>query len=140
MRYVTYARAESGVLTRTHSRQFSETDAMQTITRRTYPDGTRATYKLVPGSDAAAKLLMPMKPLRTRLARSENRLFPKYAPGIDSTADYVRRYFALNSQRNKLPAYPDDVDPLALYAPLPDAPAAVYAGVDSVETIEGGAE
>ena len=105
----------------------------ETITRH-YPDGTRATYKLAPGSPHTAALLTPIKPLRTRWARSEKRLFPQYAPGIDSTADYVRRYFALNSQRNKLPAYPDHVDHLALYAPLPDAPAAVYAGVDSVET------
>jgi hypothetical protein len=53
-----------------------------------------------------------------------------------STADYVRHYFALNSQQRKLPAYPSHVDHLALYAPLPDRPAPFYTGVDSVEVDE----
>lgn len=111
---------------------------MHTIETR-YPDGTRARYTLAPRSTAPMELAK-IKPLRTRWARSEKRLFPAYAPGIDSTADYIRRYFALNSQRYKLPAYQDHGDPLALYAPLPDAPAAVYTGIDTVETVEEGAE
>ena len=112
---------------------------MQTITR-TWPDGTRGTYTVAPGSSLPLELaaLKPLK--RPKWARSEKRLFPAYAPGIDSTADYIRRYFALNSQRYKLPAYPDHVDHLSLYAPLPDAPAAVYTGVDTVETIGEGEE
>lgn len=104
---------------------------MQTLTR-TYPDGTRAVYKLAPGSDAAAALLTPMKLPRTRWARSEKRRFPGYLPGCTSTADYVRCYFSMNTG-TRICAYPGHVDHLALYAPLPDAPAAVYTGVDSVE-------
>ena len=105
----------------------------ETITRH-YPDGTRATYRLEPGSPHAAPLLTPMKLPRTRWARTEKRLFPKYAPGIDSTADYVRAYFSLNTRPySKVHAYDNAGDHLALYAPLPNAPAAVYAGVDSVE-------
>ena len=53
-----------------------------------------------------------------------------------STADYVRQYFALNSQQYKMPAYPSHVDHLSLYAPLPDTPAATYAGIDTVEADE----
>lgn len=114
----------------------------ETITR-TYPDGTRANYRLEPGSPHAAALLTPMKLPRTRMARSEKRLFPKYYPGQTSTADYVRCYFSLNTDsraRLRVCAYPGHVDHLALYAPLPAAPAAVHTGVDSVETVEGGEE
>lgn len=107
---------------------------MQTISAR-YPDGTRATYTLAPGSTVALQL-SAIKPARTKLARTEKRLFPAYAAGVDSTADYICRYFQLNSQQYKLPAYPNHVDHLALYAPLPDTPAAVYAGTDTVETVE----
>ena len=105
----------------------------ETITRR-YPDGTRATYRLEPGSPHAAPLLTPMKLPRTRWARSEKRLFPVYRPG-DSTRDYVRAYFALNTGgRPGSPcAYDRRIDHMTRYAPLPDAPAAVYTGVDSVE-------
>ena len=88
---------------------------------RTYPDGTRGAYSVQPGSSVPLQLAS-IKPARTKLARTEKRLFPVYAAGVDSTADYIRRYFQLNSQR-KLPAYPDHVDHLALYAPLPDTPA-----------------
>jgi hypothetical protein len=99
-----------------------------------YPDGTRARYTLAPGSTVPLQLAA-LKPLRTRLARSEKRLFPKWNPAM-STADYVRQYFALNSQKNNLPAYPAHVDHLSLYAPLPDRPAPFYTGVDSVEVDE----
>ena len=107
---------------------------MQTLTRH-YPDGTHATYRLAPGSDAAAALLMPMKLPRTRWARTEKRTFPKYYPGQTSTADYVSQYFQLNAGgRHGSPcAYGKHLDHMTLYAPLPDAPAAVYMGVDSVE-------
>jgi hypothetical protein len=105
---------------------------MHTIETR-YPDGTRARYTLAPGSSVPLQLAA-LKPLRTRWARSEKRLFPKWNPAM-STADYVRQYFELNSQQHKLPAYPSHVDHLALYEPLPDRPAPFYTGVDSVETV-----
>lgn len=107
---------------------------MQTLTR-TYPDGTRASYTLQPGSPAAEALTRPVKPHKLP-RKGDKRLYPAYAAGVTSTADYVRHYFQLNSQRYKLPAYPDHVDHLALYAPLPDEPAAVYQGLDTVETVE----
>ena len=104
------------------------------IIRHTCPDGTRARYTLAPGSTVPLQLAA-LKPLRTRWARSEKRLFPEWHRRM-STADYVRQYFALNSQQFKLPAYPSHVDHLALYAPLPDRPAPYYTGVDSVEVDE----
>jgi len=103
---------------------------MHTIETR-YPDGTRARYTLAPGSTVPLQLAA-LKPVRTRWARSEKRLFPKWSPAM-STKDYIKRYFAMNSQRYKAPAYPDHIDHLALYHPLPDTPAATYTGVDSVE-------
>lgn len=102
---------------------------MQTITI----SGT--TYTLKPGSAVAETITRPMKPYKIP-RKGDKRHYPAYTPGVTSTADYVRGYFALNSQRYKTPAYPDHVDHLALYVPLPDAPAAVYQGLDTVEVIE----
>ena len=109
----------------------------ETLTRH-YPDGTRATYRLEPGSPHAAPLLTPMKLPRTRWARTEKRLFPVYRPGVDSTRDYVRAYFYLNTgNMPRAPhCYAGHLDHMTLYATLPDTPAAVYTGVDTVETIE----
>lgn len=103
---------------------------MQTITI----SGT--TYTLKPGSAAAEALTRPIKPLRKpALGRSDKRRYPAYTPGVTSTADYVQRYFELNSDKRALPAYPKG-NHLALYVPLPVAPAAEYQGLDTVETIE----
>ena len=107
---------------------------MHTIETR-YSDGTRARYKLAPGSTVPLQLAA-LKPLRTRWARSEKRLFPKWTPDM-STADYVRAYYGLNTRPyGKINAYDNHGDALALYAPLPDSPAAYYTGVDSVEVDE----
>ena len=109
---------------------------MQTFTR-TYPDGTRGTYTVAPGS-AIPLTLASLKPAkRPALARSHKRVFPAYTPGM-STADYIKAYFGTNTgRRSGIYAYDDYADHLALYAPLPDAPAALYVGVDTVETVEG---
>lgn len=106
---------------------------------RTYPDGTRGAYSVQPGSSALLQLAS-IKPAKTRLARSDKRRYPVYAPG-DSTADYVRRYFELNTEsRHGSPcAYGQHIDHMTLYAPLPDTPAAVYTGVDSVEVTDDAA-
>jgi hypothetical protein len=93
------------------------------------------TYTLKPGSAAAEAVTRPIKPLRKpALGRSDKRLFPTYHAGVTSSADYVRAYFALNSK--PYTAYDKHADHLKLYEPLPDTPAAVYQGLDSVETIE----
>ncbi len=106
---------------------------MHTIETR-YPDGTRARYTLAPGSTVPLQLAA-LKPVRTRWARSEKRLFPKWDPTM-STADYVRAYYGLNTRPyGKINAYDNYGDHLALYAPLPDRPAPFYTGVDSVETV-----
>ena len=106
---------------------------MNTIKHR-YPDGTEATYTVAPGSTLPLQI-MALKPIKRPIrVASDKRLFPKHEPHW-STADYIKRYFALNSQRYKAPAYPDHVDHLALYCPLPDAPAATYVGLDSVEVL-----
>ena len=104
---------------------------------RTYPDGTRGAYSVQPGSSVPLQLAS-IKPAKTRVARSDKRRYPVYVPG-DSTADYVRRYFELNTGRHKSTAYAAHVDHMALYQPLPSAPAAVYTGVDSVEVTDDAA-
>lgn len=109
---------------------------MQTFTR-TYSDGTRATYTVAPGSSLPLALaaLKPVK--KPALARTHKRLFPAYAPGVTSTADYIRAYFSLNTcHHSKIHAYDNHLDHRTLYAPLPDTPAALYQGVDSVEVDE----
>ena len=105
---------------------------MNTIEHR-YPDGTRATYTVAPGSTLPLQI-MALKPMRPLRPTSDKRLFPKHQAHW-STADYVRQYFALNSHQIKLPAYPNHVDHLALYHPLPNTPAATYTGMDSVEVL-----
>ena len=103
----------------------------------TYPDGTRARYTLAPGS-AVPLALAALKPAKRPRGKADKRLFPDYVPGVTSTADYINAYFARNTGRKGgVSAYDDYLDHLALYAPLPDAPAVTYAGVDTVETVEG---
>lgn len=104
---------------------------MTTIEHR-YPDGTRATYTVAPDSTLPLQI-MALKPIKGGIGRTtDKRLFPRHEAHW-STADYVRRYFALNSH-HKVAAYPQ-ADPLALYHPLPDTPAATYTGMDSVEVL-----
>ena len=108
---------------------------MHTLETR-YPDGTRATYKVAPGSTVPLALAA-LKPAKRPRGKADKRQFPAYRPGVDSTADYVRAYFARNTGRKGgVFAYDDYLDHLALYAPLPEAPAVTYAGVDTVETVE----
>lgn len=100
-----------------------------------YPDGTRARYTLAPGSTVPLQLAA-LKPARKPRPKAEKRLFPAYTPDM-STKDYIRAYFARNVRRHGgVSAYDDAIDHLALFAPLPDSPAAYYTGVDSVETID----
>lgn len=112
---------------------------MPTI-EKVWPDGTRGRYTLQPGSPAMLALAA-VKPWKLK-RRADKRIYPKYVPGLTSTADYVRAYFALNTESitGKPCAYDRYLDHLTLYAPLPDAPAAVYQGLDSVETIPEGEE
>ena len=91
---------------------------MQTITIA----GT--TYTLKPGSAAAEAVTRPMKPYKLP-RKGDKRFYPAYKPGVTSTADYVRGYFALNS-----------IGRTDHFEPLPAAPAAVYQGLDTVETVE----
>lgn len=105
---------------------------MPTTTRQ--PDGTLSTYTITnPATWAALQSVKPMR--KPALGRSDKRQFPKWSADM-STADYIRGYFALNSQRRKLPAYSDHVNHLALYAPLPDTPAAWAPDTVEIETIE----
>ena len=91
------------------------------------------TYTLKPGSAAAEALTRPMKPYKLP-RKGDKRRYPAYVAGVTSTADYVKRYFELNSDKRALPAYPKG-NHLALYVPLPVAPAAVYQGLDTVEEV-----
>jgi hypothetical protein len=105
---------------------------MNTIEHR-YPDGTRGTYTVAAGS-TLPRQIMSLKPIKRPIrVPSDKRQFPRHQAHW-STADYVRRYFAMNSHHES-PAYPGHVDPLALYHPLPTTPAATYTGMDSVEVL-----
>ena len=109
---------------------------MHTIETR-YPDGTCARYSLAPGS-AVPLALAALKPAKKPRSKADKRQFPAYAPGVTSTADYIKAYFSLNTRPyGKISAYENGGDSLALYAPLPAAPAVAYTGVDTVETVEG---
>lgn len=90
---------------------------MHTIETR-YPDGTRARY---------------IKRL------GEKRKFPRADP-TTSTAEYVRKYFQLNTEsRHGSPcAYDQRIDHTKLFEPLNEARAAWPMGVDTVETVEEG--
>ena len=109
---------------------------MHTIETR-YPDGTRARYKLQDGSSVPLQL-SSLK--RYRLKRlGEKRKFPRADP-TTSTAEYVRKYFALNTEsRHGSPcAYGQHIDHTKLYEPLNEARAAWPMGVDTVETVGEG--
>lgn len=95
----------------------------ETITRQ-YPDGTRASYRLEPGSPHAAALLTPMKPWKIRRPK-EKRRYPQFSLLSTSTADYVREYYRING-----------IGSTDHFGPLREARAHRYAGVDSVETDE----
>ena len=100
----------------------------------TYPDGTRARYKLQDGSSVPLQL-SALKPIKRPRSKADKRLFPKTSY---STADYVRQYFALNTKSapGHPHAYAAHLDHTTLYAPLNEARSAVYTGIDTVETVE----
>lgn len=95
---------------------------MQTLTR-TYPDGTRASYTLQPGSAAADALSRPIKPYKLP-RKGEKRTYPQFTHFM-STAEYVRAYYRANGI-----GQPDHFEPLNA------APSTFYQGLDSVETVE----
>jgi len=104
---------------------------MTTTTRQL--DGTLSTYTITNPATWAA--LQSLKPMRKPRAKADKRQYPQWRADM-STADYIRAYFALNSQRHKTPAYPDHVNHLALYATLPDTPAAWAPDTVEIEVIE----
>jgi hypothetical protein len=67
----------------------------------------------------------------------EKRKFPRADP-TTSTAEYVRKYFQLNTEsRHDFPcAYDQHIDHTKLFEPLNEARAAWPTGVDTVETVE----
>lgn len=86
---------------------------MSTTTIR-HADGTVSTYKVTNPATWAA--LQTVKPARKPRPKADRRLYPKQ---VFSTADYVRKYYALNTGRNgKITAYADDLNHLALFQPL----------------------
>ena len=89
------------------------------------PDGTLSTYTITNPATWAA--LQSVKPMKKPRAKADKRQFPKWDRHM-STAQYVRAYWRLN--------FVDGAEPSAFFQPLPDAPAAVYQGLDSVEVIE----
>ena len=98
---------------------------MLTITHRTYPAG-RATYRTQDDTDTLSAILS-VKPARKPRAQVDRRAYPK-AREVTCTADYVRQYFRLNTERDgiryvgsRIHAYADHLDHLALYQPLSTA-------------------
>lgn len=96
-----------------------------TITRRTYPHG-RASYLTQDDTDTLSAILS-VKPARKPRSRVDRRAYPKFREGT-STADYVRAYFRLQTERDgiryvgaRVHAYADHIDHLALYQPLSTA-------------------
>lgn len=96
-----------------------------TITHRTYPAG-RATYRTQDDTDTLSAILS-VKPARKPRARVDRRAYPKAREGT-STADYVRAYFRLQTERNGLRyvgaqvyAYGEHLDHVTLYQPLSTA-------------------
>jgi hypothetical protein len=86
-----------------------------------HPDGTVGTYTITSPTTWAA-LQTANKARKTR-AKADRRQYPAIVQGA-TVAQYIKQYFALNSNpRLTIHAYPDHVDHLALYRPLPDRPA-----------------
>ena len=95
----------------------------ETIIRH-YPNGTRATYRLEPGSPHAAALLTPMKPWKIKRPK-EKRQYPQFSVLSTSTAQYVREYYRINA-----------LGSTAHFDPLREERAHWFTGVDTVETIK----
>lgn len=96
-----------------------------TITHRTYTVG-RATYRTQNDTDTLSAILS-VKPARKPRSRVDRRAYPKFREGT-STANYVRAYFRLQTERNgfryvgaQVYAYADHLDHVALYQPLSTA-------------------
>lgn len=96
-----------------------------TITHRTYPTG-RATYRTQDDTDTLSAILS-VKPARKPRSKADRRAYPKAREGT-CTADYVRAYFRLQTERNgfryigaQVYAYGDHLDHVALYQPLSTA-------------------
>jgi len=97
----------------------------------------RTTYKLNDARDIyAAHAKCTGKHKRVKSKGAEKRRYPAFYDGM-STREYVGMYFDLNCQKGgRQPygmPYGPDVDVNALFAPLNDAPAAVYTGEDTHE-------
>jgi hypothetical protein len=104
---------------------------MPTTTRQ--PDGTVSTYTVTNPATWAA--LQSLKPMRKPRAKADKRRYPQWRADM-STADYINQYFGLNSSV-KIAAYPRyETNWLALYAPLPDTPAAWAPDTVEIEILE----
>ena len=97
-----------------------------------HSDGTVGNYSITNPATWAA--LQSANKARKPRPKADKRVFPQFQSHW-SSADYINAYFALNSGR-KVPAYPEHIDHLALYAPLPDRPAPWAPDVVEFETIE----
>ena len=99
------------------------------ITFQTAPRGTVTVTEANAQSmrDAYAAL----KPLRPPKMKASSRSYPRMY-GFSSTEDYIKRYFALNSERG-ISAYDGRTDHIALYYPLPDRVARLNPAEPEVE-------
>lgn len=93
------------------------------------PDGVQSTYKINNPETWAA---LDAKPRKARTI-SDKRIYPTMS-GI-SSAEYVKQYFALNTQR-KIAAYANHIDHCTLYLPLNTRPATWAPDTVQIEMID----
>ena len=99
------------------------------ITFQTAPRGTATVTEA--NAQARRDQFAAIKPLRPPKMKASSRSYPRLY-GFSSTEDYIKRYFALNSERG-ISAYDKNTDHIALYHPLPDRVARLNPAEPEVE-------
>ena len=99
------------------------------ITIQTAPRGTVTVTEA--NAQAMRDAYAALKPLRPPKKKTSSRSYPRMY-GFSSTEDYIKRYFALNSEIG-ISAYDGRTDHTALYHPLPDRVARLNPAEPEVE-------
>jgi hypothetical protein len=99
-----------------------------------HPDGALSTYTVTNPATWAA--LQAVKPARKPRGKADKRRFPHWHEFM-SAEDYVRQYFALNSERaSNGNNYGAHINHLALFQPLNTAHATWAPDTVEIETVE----
>ena len=97
------------------------------ITFQTAPRGTVTVTEA--NAHARRDQFAAIKPMKPSKIKAHKRHFPMF---FDSTEDYIKSYFALNSHWT-VAAYDKNTDHIALYCPLPDRVARLNPAEPEVE-------